>query len=100
MGQPVVTIFYNLHVSQSALSRHTSTGFAAQPRKTLSSPLPNTALTPSNATYYHSLAQALRSAINEIGLDLTAWRDAVSNDERDKEIVLVASSSDEGEDPE
>lgn len=97
MIAPVVTVEYKLHVSQAALSRHPNAGSGPQPQITHSFPIPNSSTTTSNAVYYQGLAQALKTAVNDVGADLTTWRDAVGNDEKDKEAGGTTSSTEEEE---
>ncbi|KAG8948663.1 hypothetical protein FRC04_009428 [Tulasnella sp. 424] len=48
--------------------------------------------------YYDSFLQTLKKARDVTGKDLTAWRDAVGDAEKNKEVALKKPPSDEDED--
>ena len=76
-------------------SWHPNVGSEPQPQITHSFPVPNSSTTTSQAVYYQGLTWALRTAINDVGQNLTAWRDAVGNEEKDEETGGTTSSTEE-----
>ncbi|KAG8900942.1 hypothetical protein FRC00_010003 [Tulasnella sp. 408] len=53
-----------------------------------------------SSAYYDSFLDALRKAREVTGKDLTAWRDAVGDAEKNKEAALKKPPSDEDDDEE
>ncbi|KAJ4492747.1 hypothetical protein C8J55DRAFT_409313, partial [Lentinula edodes] len=51
-------------------------------------------------SYYSVLQEALEKARNEIGADLTIWRDAVGKSEMSKEAKKSKKDEDDGEEEE
>jgi len=51
----------------------------------------------SNADFYAAMRSSLEAARNQVGDELTAWRDIVGKSEMNKEPRKVVSEEDEGE---
>ncbi len=85
-----VTITYELNLPKEV----EADGLARN--RTLSLPLPQAAGERSgNKQYYDSLRTAILQAKDEIGEELTTWRDAVGNIEQAKEPKVARAEEDE-----
>ena len=87
-----VTVHYNFVIEKADRPSSVTHRFP------LTDPTPTT-----SAAYYADLSRAVKSATAVVGEDLTAWRDAVGNDEKVRESSIPAAhahSSDEGEEGE
>lgn len=90
-----VSITYQLDVSNDARGRLAADTTTENPNATFSYPVktpPTSAESTSSATYYAELSRAIRGATSEVGDRLTEWRDAVGNDEKEKERVAAAAA--------
>lgn len=101
MAARAIEIQYNLSVSAEIEARRKSYDTSSSqmdPHAMYTFQITGDTATPS--AFYQSLGQAVKRAIEETGHDLTAWRDAVGEDERPKEQranAAVADVSDESE---
>lgn len=91
----LLSITYHLDVSSEANERRTPKNGAADVQSTFSYPVIVTSQNSKSSesdskAYYEELSKAVKLAIAEVGDRLTEWRDAVGNEEKEKERVVAS----------